>query len=186
MRNVIFSILVTLDGYIDHTAMIADDEIHQSAVDELNQAEMVLFGRRTYQLFAHDWPLMELDPGLSPGMLAFARRINSIPKIVFSRTLEKAEWNNSRLVKDDAVDYVAKLKQQPGGEIMVTGSTLANSLMPHNLIDEYRLWINPVILGGGQRLFRNDGKKMLKLIETRTFRSGVVILFYRPENDGSR
>lgn len=181
MRNVIFSILVTLDGYIDHTAMVVDDQTHQYAVDELNQAEMVLFGRRTYQLFSHDWPLMEQDPSLSPSMLAFARRISSIPKIVFSRTLEKAEWTNSRLIKDDAVDYVAKLKQQPGGDIMVTGSTLANSLMQHNLIDEYRLWINPVILGGGQRLFQNDGKKMLKLIETKEIGSGFVILFYRPD-----
>lgn len=179
MRKITFSILVTLDGFIDHTAMLADAELHQDATAELDALDLLLFGRRTYQLFAHDWTVAETDASLDPSVLAFARRINRIPKIVFSNTLKQAEWQNSKLVKTDAVDYVRELKKQNGGTVGIAGSTLAHSLMQADLIDEYRFLINPVILGIGQRLFQNDVQKNLKLVGIKRFGSGVVALTYQ-------
>ena len=179
MRKVILSISISLDGFIDHTAMIADEETHQYAADVLNSVDTVLFGRVTYQLFADYWPSAALDTSLTKGILEYAHKINSIPKIVFSKTLEKVDWNNARLVKGDAVEEVARWRQQPGRGMAIAGSVLANTLMQHHLIDEYQLLINPTILGSGRRLFRESiPKTALQLVETKTFRSGIVLVRY--------
>ena len=108
--------------------------------------------------------------------------MNNVPKVVFSRTLEKAEWNNTRLVKANAEEEVIKLKQQPGKDLFIFGSAnLSATLMQHNLIDEYRLGITPVVLGGGNPLFKpNPDRLRMKLLEVRPFKTGCVILFYKP------
>jgi Dihydrofolate reductase len=112
--------------------------------------------------------------------------MNSLPKFVVSTTLKKIEWNNSRLIKRNVAEEVSKLKQQPGQDILVAGSRkLVHTLMQHDLIDEYRLMVHPIVLGSGKRLFR-DGidKRVLKLIDTRTFSSGIVVLVYQPDRKG--
>ena len=180
MRKVIWSILVTLDGFIDHTAMIADEETHQYYADELDTVDTVIYGRATYQLLADYWPTAAMSALLNPGELAFANRMNSISKIVFSKTLSHVEWNNTRLNKGDVVEQVSKFKQESGRDISIAGSAIANTLMLHDLIDEYRLLVNPIVLGNGTRLFRNGTQVNLKLIETKTFNSGCVLLIYQP------
>ncbi len=111
----------------------------------------------------------------------YAKRMNSIPKHVVSRTLEKLEWNNSQLIKGDIVKEVSKLKQQLGQDLLVFGSgQLVNTLMRHDMIDEYRFLVYPIILGSGKHLFSDTHKPSLKLAETKAFSSGVVLLRYRP------
>jgi dihydrofolate reductase len=139
--------------------------------------EALLLGRKTYQIFAAYWPTAPADD-------PFGQKFNSIPKYVVSTTLDKAEWNNSTLIRSNIPEEVARLKQQPGsGIISVTGSgKLAQTLMKHNLVDEYVLWINPIVLGSGKRLF--DGgvtPRNLKLIDTKTTSSGVLVLTYQPD-----
>jgi dihydrofolate reductase len=133
----------------------------------------LLLGRVTYQGFAAAWPSMTDPQG-------FAERMNGLPKFVASTTLKQLEWNNSRLLKGDIAAEVGKLKQQPGQDILAAGSgTLVRTLMQHDLVDEYRLMVHPVVLGSGKRLFgEGTDKKVLKLTETRTFGSVVVVLSY--------
>lgn len=138
--------------------------------------DALLLGRVTYQLFAAYWPSApEDDP--------FAKQMNSMPKYVVSTTLNEVKWNNSRLIKENMAEEVARLKQQPGsGNLAVVGSgKLAQSLMRHNLVDEYELWVHPVVLGSGKRLFGGGiPKTALKLVGTKTTGSGIVILTYQP------
>ena len=145
--------------------------------EQMAATDALLLGRKTYQIFAAYWPTAPADD-------PFAKKLNSIPKYVVSTTLNKAEWNNSKLIKGNVAEEVAKLKQQPGsGYLSVTGSgKLAQTLMQHNLVDEYALWIHPVVLGSGKRLFA-EGIPLnnLKLVDTKTTGSGIVILTYRPE-----
>ncbi len=132
-------------------------------------------GRVTYQGFAKAWPSMTDEQG-------FADRMNSLPKFVVSTTLKEVEWNNARLMKGNIVEEVSKLKQQPGQDILVSGSgELVHTLMQHDLIDEYRLMVHPVVLGSGKRLFRDGSDTtVLRLVDTKTFSSGVVVLTYQP------
>jgi dihydrofolate reductase len=137
-------------------------------------SDALLLGRITYQGFAKAWPSMTDDAG-------YAKRMNSFPKHVASRTLEKLEWNNSHLIKGDIAKEVTKLKQQPGQDLLIFGSGQpVNELMQHDLIDEYRLLVYPIVLGSGKRLFSDPNKAALKLVETKTFSSGVVLLRYQP------
>ena len=139
--------------------------------------EALLLGRKTYQIFAAYWPTAPTDDTI-------AKKFNRIPKYVVSTTLDKAEWNNSTLIKSNIPEELAKLKQKPGSGILsVTGSgKLAQTLMKHNLIDEYELWIHPLIMGSGKRLFE-DGviPSNLKLMDSKTTGSGVLILTYEPD-----
>jgi dihydrofolate reductase len=108
--------------------------------------------------------------------------MNSLPKYVVSTTLEKVEWNNARLIKDNVAAEVSKLKQQPGQDILIYGSgELVHTLMQHDLIDEYRLMVFPIVLGSGKRLFKDESNATLKLVETRPFSSGVVAMIYQPD-----
>jgi len=129
----------------------------------------------TYQGFAAAWPTMKDDAG-------FADRMNGLPKYVVSTTLQTAEWNNSTIISENVVEEITRLKQQPGQDILVGGSgQLIQTLMQHDLIDEYKLMVHPVVLGGGQRLFRDgSANRVLTLVETKTFSSGVVVLTYQP------
>ena len=143
--------------------------------DELFACDGLLLGRVTYQGFAAAWPNMPPDPE------GYSKRMNSLPKYVVSTSLEKVEWNNSRLIRANVAEEVAKLKRQPGQDILVFGTgELANTLLQLGLIDELRLLVFPMLLGSGRRLFRDGIGSNLKLIESRAFESGVVLLRYQP------
>ena len=186
MRKIIVTEFVSLDGVMEDpggaekfvhggwTMPYWSDEIGKFKLDELFSSDALLLGRVTYEGFAAAWPSRTDEAG-------FAQRMNSLPKYVVSTSLDKVEWNNSHLIKGNVAKEVSKLKQQPGKEIMVAGSnTLVLTLMQHDLIDEYRLLLYPVVLGSGKRLFRDNNKETLKLVETKMFNSGVVLLRYQP------
>ena len=184
MRKVFLFNMTTLDGFFegpnqDISWHNADEEFNEFAIDQLNESGALLFGRVTYQLMANYWPTESAinDDPIVAGLM------NSLPKIVFSKTLDKAEWNNSRLVKENVAEEVLKLKQQPGKDIAIFGSSdLAVTLAKNGLIDEYRIIVNPVFLGDGTPLLKGIKEKInLKLLKTRTFKSGNVLLYYAPE-----
>jgi len=181
MRRLIMWNMVTLDGLfegtkswdIDWHEYVWGEELEQLSIEQLKSADMLLFGRVTYQGMASYWPSATGE---------VADFMNSIPKVVFSRTLDKADWSNTRLVNTNAQDEVAKLKQQPGKDLLIFGSgDLSSSLMRNGLIDEYRLGMTPVVLGGGNALFKpSPGRLRMKLLEARPLKSGCVILRYEP------
>jgi len=172
---------LSLDGCADHRVAIADDELHDFASKLLNNVDILLFGRVTYELMESYWPHAHEDPNATASMIRFARKINAMPKIVFSETLKKAEWNNTTLVRNSPVEEVIKLKRESGKALSVGGISICQELMRHRLIDEYWILVQPVIWGKGRRLFdeSNEEKTMLKLIDTKTFKSGVVVLHYQ-------
>jgi dihydrofolate reductase len=183
MRKVIVSNIVSLNGYIagpnnELDWHIVNDEFLQFAENMLNSVDCILYGRITYQMMSSYWPSNQakLD---TP---AIADKMNSLTKIIFSKTLEKVEWGNSILVKGNIKDTVIKLKTQPGKDMVIFGSgNIVSSLTQLGLIDEYRVIINPVILGSGKAQFNgNVDTKKLKLIDVRKFDTGVVILSYQP------
>ena len=183
MRKVIFQMMVSLDGFFEGPNReidwhVVDKEFNDYANELLGSVGALLFGRVTYQLMADYWPSLSAakdDP-------VIADKMDNLPKIVFSRTLGKVAWKNTRLVKENAVEEVAKLKQQPGKDLAIFGSSdLALALIQKDLIDEFRIFVNPVVLGGGKSLFNGiKGRLNLKLIKTKTFRSGNVLLYYQP------
>jgi dihydrofolate reductase len=180
MRKIIVSEFITLDGVIEapnqwsFQSGRSEDQL-KFKWDELFACDALLLGRVTYQEFAAAWPSM-------PGTGDYGERMNSLPKYVVSTTLSEMAWNAS-LIKGNLAEEISKLKQQPGQDILIFGSgTLVNQLTQQDLIDEYRLMVFPVAVGSGKRLFREGSeKKMLKLVETRTFSSGVVVLTYHPD-----
>jgi dihydrofolate reductase len=176
MRKVVVTEFVSLDGVTQDPAWSLpywNDDIAKFKSDEMFASDALLLGRVTYQGFAAAWP-ESADEG--------ADRMNNLPKYVVSTTLDKVEWNNSTLIKDNIVEELTKLKCQDGQDILVYGSaTLIHTLMQHDLIDEYRLLVYPVVLGKGQRLFSDESKATLKLVESKAFSSGVVALIYQPE-----
>lgn len=170
---------ISLDGYADHTVGVADDELHDFFSNLLDETGIQLFGRVTYQMMESYWPHAHEDPASSKSDLGFADKFNAIPKIVFSSTLEKAEWNNTTLVRTSALEYVAKLKETNGKNLFIGGIKLAGSFMSHGLIDEYWLLVHPVVVGKGRRLFENGDEKLkLRLVGSRALKSGVVVLHY--------
>jgi len=174
---------VSLDGVVESPEKWSfpfwSDETQQFKVDELRATDALLLGRVTYEGFAAAWPGRKGD--------AFADRFNSMPKFVASRTLKKLEWNNSHLIKGDLATEVAKLKQQPGQDIVIHGSPgLIRSLLPHDLIDEFRLLVYPLVLGRGKRLFDEASQASLSLVESTAFSKGVVKLVYRPAEKARR
>ena len=184
MRKVVVSEFVALDGVMEAPhewqGPFWHDEMGQYKFEELFASDALLLGRVTYEGFAAAWPSMTDEAG-------FADRMNSLPKYVASTTLHEAEWNAS-LIKGDVAEEIARLKQQPGQDILVFGSAdLVHTLIQHGLVDEYRLMIHPVVVGKGKRLFR-EGVDMtaLRLVDTRTFPSGVLVLTYHPaEKEGA-
>jgi dihydrofolate reductase len=150
------------------------DEVMGQLITELTlKAGALLLGRKTYEIFAAHWPRVgDHDP--------IAAKLNSVPKYVASRTLDEVTWNNSTLIKGDVAEAVAALKEQGGAEIQVTGSgELIQTLMEHDLVDEYRLWVFPVVLGEGKRLFaRGAVPAALKLVDTKTSSTGVAVYMY--------
>ncbi len=183
MRKLFVSNLMSLDGFFETTDhkldwFVIDDEFLDYADDMLRSVDLILFGRKTYELMAAFWPTAK-DRN--------AHHMNGLAKIVFSKSLARADWNNTRLVRDNAADEVTRLKQQPGKDIVILGSAmLASSLLAQGLVDEYRVIINPVLLGQGNPLFKDVRQKIpLQLSGTRSFRSGVNVLYYqKPQQSG--
>ena len=176
----IAAINMTLDGFCDHTAVIADDELHQHYTDLLNNAGVILYGRITYQLMEY-WRPMVANPTGNKTEDEFAVVMDRIPKIVFSHTLKNVEWESARLAHRNIEEEVAELKQQQGKDILVGSPSMIVAAMNLHLIDEYQLCIHPVVLGGGLPLFKEiHDKTMLTLIKTKTFKSGAVACYYEP------
>lgn len=188
MRKIIVTMWVSLDGFIsgpnnemDWITKIYDEEMGQYEGNIVKTVDTLLLGRLTYQSFAGAWPHVPDSPTASEGEKEYARQLNAMRKIVISRTLDKAEWNNSRLVKDNVAEEVAKLKAEPGKDILIYGSaSIVQLLTPLHLIDEYQLLIHPVVLGNGKPLFKDIRDRVnLKLINTKTNSAGVVFLTYQ-------
>ena len=183
MRKLIAAINMTLDGFCDHTAGLPDEEIHQHYTKLLRQADLILYGRTTYQLMEF-WRTLLENPSEEKSMNDFAVAIDKIPKIVFSHTLEDVEWDSAKLSNKSLEEKVLELKRQPGGDILVGSRSLIIQLMKLNLIDEYQLCVHPVVAGSGLPLFENiNDRTILKLIKTKTFSGGAVTLFYEPTNE---
>lgn len=180
MRRVIAAINMTLDGFCDHTAIIPDEEIHQHYTDLLNEGDVILYGRITYQLMEF-WRPMVNNPPAEKTMGDFALAIDRIPKIVFSQTLKNVDWETARLANRTLEEEVVNLRQQPGRNIFVGSRSIIIQLMNFNLLDELQLCIHPVIVGKGLPLFENiAGRTVLKLIKTKTFNAGAITLYYEP------
>jgi len=176
VRKVIVSTYVTLDGVMEAPEkwvfQFWNDEHAKYAHDQLFASDALLMGRLVYEEFAASWPSRRNE---------FADRMNALPKYVVSTTLEEAAWNNTTIIKEDVAEEVSRLKQQPGQDILMYGSAdLMHTLMRHSLIDEYRIWVHPVVLGSGKRLFgEGSDSTVLRLVDTTTFGSGIVVLSYQ-------
>jgi len=153
----------------------ADETMGRFVTDWFEAADAFLLGRTTYEIMAAYWPLVTAEDEV-------ARKLNSLPKYVISKTLDEVTWNNSTLIKGDPVKEVMRLKGEAGQELQIHGSgNLAQTLIQHGLIDEYRLWFHPLVLGSGKRLFPEEGAPIaLRLIEARTTSTGVVVHVYQP------
>ncbi|MFN8255726.1 MAG: dihydrofolate reductase family protein [Bacteroidales bacterium] len=180
MRRIIAGINMTLDGICDHTAGIPDEEIHQHYTELLGQGDVILYGRTTYQLMEF-WQTLLEHPSDEKTMNDFAKAIDKIQKIVFSRTIKKVEWKSARLAKRDLEEEVLELKQQSGKDILVGSRSLIIQLIKLNLIDEFQLCVHPVVAGSGLPLFENiNDRAVFKLTRTKTFNGGAVALYYEP------
>jgi dihydrofolate reductase len=190
MRKLVVGTFLTLDGVMqapggpdedreggfDHggwSFTYWDDMMGRLIVESTLKAGALLLGRKTYEIFAAHWPHVGDDDPI-------AAKLNSVPKYVASRTLDEVTWNNAALIQGDVAEAVAKLKQEPGGEIQVTGSgDLVQTLLEHDLVDEYKLWIFPLVVGDGKRLFGHGTLPgALKLVDTQTSTTGVAIHTY--------
>ena len=181
MRKLIAAINMTLDGFCDHTAAIADDELHQHYNVLLRDADTLLYGRITYQLMESYWPLIVKNPTGNKPTDEFAVLIDNIQKIVFSHTLQHVEWKNVTLAKVGIKEEILALRQLAGKDILVGSPGLIVAFTLLGLIDEYQLCVHPVITGSGLPLFKNITDTIhLKLIKTKTFGGGAVILYYEP------
>ncbi|HEX6889229.1 MAG TPA: dihydrofolate reductase family protein, partial [Chryseolinea sp.] len=181
MRKLIATMNMTFDGFCDHTAMIADDEIHEHYNDLLRNAGSLLYGRITYQLMESYWPSVVETPTGNKPVDEFAVLIDNIPKIVFSRTLKNVGWKNTLLKKEIIKEDVLELKQQAGKNMFVGSPSLIVALSNLDLIDEYQLSVQPIILGSGLPLFKNIKNRIdLKLLKTKTFGCGAVTFYYEP------
>jgi len=184
MRKLIAAINMTLDGYCDHTAMIADDEIHQHYNEVLSSAGTILYGRITYQLMEY-WANVVKNPTGIKSMDEFAVAIDNIPKIVFSNTLKNVEWKTAKLAKRDIKEEVLELKQSRNDgskDILVGSPGLIVACMNLNVIDEFQLFVHPIILGSGLiPLLKNINDRInFKLLKTKTFGCGAVTFYYEP------
>lgn len=181
MRKLIAAINMTLDGFCDHTAGIVDDELHRHYNEVLQTGDSLLYGRITYQLMESYWPEVVKHPTGNQPEDEFAVLIDNISKVVFSHTLNKVDWKNSRLATRSLKEEVLELKQQTGKNILAGSPSIIAALTQLDLIDEYQLCVHPIILGNGLHLFKNIvNQKILKLNKTKTFGSSVIVLYYEP------
>jgi dihydrofolate reductase len=181
MRKLIAAINMTLDGFCDHTAMIADDETHQHYNELLSNADTLIYGRITYQLMESYWPTVVKNPTGNKPIDEFAVLIDNISKIVFSRTLKSVDWKNTKLKNEVIKEEILELKQQTGKNILIGSPSLIVALTQIDLIDEYQLCVHPIVLGSGLPLFKNIKERInLKLLKTKTFGCGAITLYYEP------
>jgi len=184
MRKIIVYEYITLDGVIEAPEKwqfpYYSDDVAEVIKAQILDSDELLLGRGTYEIFVAYWPTQTNNE------FGVADKLNNAHKFVVSSTLKKAEWNNSTLIKTNVAEEIASQKQQSGGNIGIIGSAaLVQSLMQTDLIDEYRLLVHPVTVGSGKRLFPDGITLPLKLVETKTFDSGVVLLRYQPDREKS-
>jgi dihydrofolate reductase len=180
MRNVIYAINITLDGCCDHTKTIADEKLLEHYSRLLREVDLLVYGRKTYQLMVPYWPDVAKDQSTTKAEKEFARTFDSINKIVFSQSLDSAE-GNTRIVRTKLQDEILKLKQEQGKNILVGGVNIPSQLIELGLVDEYRFVLQPILAGEGRRLMEgvNLPKKLqLKLVESKPFESGCIALRY--------
>lgn len=183
MRKLIAAMNMTLDGFCDHTTMTADEEIHNHYTELLKHSDAVLYGRITFQLMEY-WKSVVENPTGKKDMDDFAKAIDNISKIVFSRTLESVDWKNTELRKEIVKDEILELKQRAGKDLLVGSPSLIVALTRLGLVDEYQLAVHPIIIGSGLVLFKNIKDRVdLKLLKTKTFGCGAVFLYYEPSRN---
>ena len=181
MRKLIYAINVTLDGCCDHTKQFIDEDAFEYSIRLTRDADLLVFGRKTWQLMVPYWPDVLKNPESETKDIEFAKAFDDIHKIVFSRSLDSAESKNARIVRANLRDEILKLKQEPGKDILVGGVDIPSQLVELGLVDEYRVVIGPIIAGAGRRLFEGVNlpeKLQLKLVDTKVFESGCVALRY--------
>lgn len=187
MRKIILFLNTTPDGFCDHTAVIADDDLHLFVNDVLKHADTVLFGRVTYQLFENYWPEVADSKTGSHAVVEFAELIHKFHKIFFSKTLGTSKWNNTTFFSDIDKDFILNLKKQEGKDILILGSpTVASEFIKLNLIDQYYFVVQPFIHAKGKHLFENKklvSEQKLALTSTKTFKSGAIALGYTKEEN---
>jgi dihydrofolate reductase len=183
MRRMFAFLVATVDGYYEGPDQefdwpIVDEEFDEFSVRQLDEVDTLVFGRVTYELMASYWP----TPAAKEDDPRVASRMNEMPKLVISRTLERADWANTRLIRDNVTEKLSQVKQQPGKDIAILGSSaLTVDLLPSGLVDELRIMVSPIILGTGKSLFKTADERIgLTLLETRPFTSGNVLLRYTP------
>lgn len=188
MRKLIVTMWVSLDGFVagpndEMNWLLVDEEMGKYEDAMVSSADTLVLGRKTYESFAGAWPYVPDNPSSPEEEKAYARKVNAMQKLVFSRSLDKAEWNNSRLSKEIDPAEINRLKQAPGKDLLIYGSlSLIQALTNLGLIDEYQLLVHPVVIGSGKPLFKEITKPVkLKLARTQTFKSGVVGLYYALE-----
>lgn len=183
MRKIIFMMSVSLDGFFEGPNreldwQMVDDELHRHFNEQLGAMGAFLSGRVTFELMAGFWPTADADPSNTGPMAEFASIWRDMPKIVYSKTLERGDWDTT-VIRDVDPEQVMELKSQPGGDLVLGGADIGATFMRHDLIDEYRLYVHPVAIGKGRPWFQaSDIKINLRLAETRTFSNGVVLLRY--------
>ncbi len=177
MRNLIYAINITLDGCVDHTSQQADDEKMEYFAGLVRGVGLQMFGRKTYELMVPYWPDVAKDESASKADKNFARAFNSVPKLVFSRSLKTVEDKDTRIVRANMREEILKLKQEPGKNILVGGVDVSSQLIGLGLVDEYLFVVAPIIAGAGRRLFEGvklPQKLQLKLVDSHFFKSGSV------------
>jgi dihydrofolate reductase len=185
MGKLIYSLNVSLDGFIetpDHSLdwAVVDDEVHSWFNDQARALDATLYGRRMYELMADYWPTGDTDPAATDAMREFARIWKPMPKIVFSRSLDRVD-HNARLVQGDVGPVLAELRREFPGDIDVGGPNLAGQFVRRGLVDEYRLVVHPVVLGAGTPFWPDlDAPLRLRLVESRSFASGAELRSYVP------
>jgi dihydrofolate reductase len=189
LRKIIVTTWITLDGFLagpngEMDWVMVDETMGKYEDDLISSADTLILGRVTYQSFAGAWPYVPENPSSSEGEKIYARKLNSMRKIVFSKSLEKAEWNNSQLVREVLLEEIARMKQEPGKDMVIYGSaSIVQAFTNLGLIDEYQLLVHPVVLGSGKPLFGGIAKPAhLRLLQTQSFPSGVVGLYYAPQS----
>ncbi len=181
MRNLIYAINLTLDGCCDHTKFNPDEETFAYYMQLLREVDLLVYGRKTYQLMVPYWPDVAKDPSSTKSDREFGQAFDSKKTVVFSRSLDSVEGKHRRIVRTNLRDEILKLKQEPGKSILVGGVDVPSQLMELGLIDEYRFVVVPIIAGEGRRLFEGVNlpeKRQLKLVESKTVKSGSVALRY--------
>jgi dihydrofolate reductase len=179
MRKLIFAINTTLDGCCDHTKQMADEETHRYFTHLMRDVDLLVFGRKTYQLMVPFWPEVAKNQSMTRASNEFAKTFDSINKIVFSRSLDSAEDRNTRIVRANLHDEMLKLKQEQGNNILVGGVDIPSQLIELGLVDEYHFVVGPIVAGEGRRLLEGVSrpeKLQLKLVDSKIFESGCVAL----------